>query len=430
MIRNAASLYGTTIITSFLGFFYWFIAARLVPAQAVGIASAIQSTAQFISIFCVLGLSTFLISELALEKTYARTLMLTSAVGVGVIAIVVSAGVCVALQSFSSAISEGVAGPIGITVFILLSAFTTILLVLDDACIGLLRGDLQLRRNAVFAVSKLALLPILVAVWASRSGIEMVGAWTAGMATSLVVLVFELARVTRGQRTHLDFKRIFDKRELMFRHHWLNLSIQSPRLIFPVEVALIVSPKANAAFTATLLVVGFIQIVPSLLSTVLFALVPGDEEALQREVRKSMRICLVLSLASAPFFFIFAGLILRLFGANYAVASLAMGFLGLNTYPGAIKSHYVTIERVRGRMQTAVYLTLAGASLEIGLAAAGAALYGLTGVSIGILIALSVEAIFYSPTVFGVIRAPHPREAEPTDGEGVEQGQSEDQSTR
>ena len=216
----------------------------------------------------------------------------------------------------------------------------------------------------------------------------------------------------------------------MFGHHWLNLSIQSPRLVFPVEVALIVSPKANAAFTATLLVVGFVQIIPSLLSTVLFALVPGDEETLQHEVRKTMRICLLLSLASAPCFFIFSGFILRVFGANYAVASLAMGFLGLNTYPGAIKSHYVAIERVRGRMQTAVYWTLAGASLEIGLAAAGAAFYGLTGVSIGILVALSAEAIFYSPTVFGVIRAHRPSGVGPIDEERTgEDMHPEDQNT-
>ncbi len=52
----------------FIGFLYWFAAARMVPARGVGIASAIQLIAQFLSIFCVLGLSTLLIGELARDR--------------------------------------------------------------------------------------------------------------------------------------------------------------------------------------------------------------------------------------------------------------------------------------------------------------------------------------------------------------------------
>ncbi len=407
LIRNAAHLYGSTIITSFLGFFYWFIAARLVPASAVGTASAVQSAAQFISVFCVFGLSTFVISELSVDKRQARALILTAVVSVSVATFVVALGAGVGFQFTSSAISEGVAGAIGVLVFVLLAVFSTDLLVLDDACIGLLRGDLQLRRNVVFAVSKLALLPILIAVWASNSGVELVVAWTTGLALSMLLVVIELGKLTKGQSSRLDFRNLFLKRQLMFRHHWLNISIQSPRLIFPVLVALIVSPSANAAFTATFLVVGIVQTIPNLLSTVLFALAPGDDVALRREVRKTMKISLVLSLASAPFFFVFASSILKLFGPAYASASLAMGFLGLSTYPYAIKSHYVSIARVQGRMHQAVLWTMAGAFLEVGLAAAGASLHGLTGVSIGILVALSLEAIAYSPTVFKVLRSGH-----------------------
>lgn len=404
LIRNAASLYGSTIITSFLGFFYWFIAARMATAQAVGIASAVQSAAQVISIFCVLGLSTFVISELAIDKTQARSLMLTATVIVGLLAALISAGVGVIFQFFSTSISDGVAGSTGVIVFVILAVFSTVLLVLDDACIGLLRGDLQLRRNAVFAVGKLVLLPLLVTVWAAQSGIELVVAWTAGLIISMLVLVLELGRLTEGQSSRLDFQNLFLKRHLMFRHHWLNISIQSPRLIFPVVVALIVGPTANAAFTAAILVVGVVQMIPNLLSTVLFALAPGDEESLRREVHRTMRISLVLSIVVAPCFFIFSGLILSLFGPNYLVASTAMGILGLSTYPYAIKSHYVAIARVQGKMQQAVLRTMTGACFEVGLAAAGGALHGLTGVAIGITLALSLEALVYAPVVFGVLR--------------------------
>ena len=185
IVRNAASLYGATIITSLLGFIYWFVAARLVPAEAVGIASALQSAAQFLAYFCVIGLNTLVISELSADKQRARSLILTAVATVGVVSLVLSALVAVGLRDVSSAIREGVHGPVGLLVFALLSCLTTVLLVLDDACIGLLRGDLQLKRNAVFAVSKLALLPLLIWAWSSRSGIELVVAWLAGLAISI-----------------------------------------------------------------------------------------------------------------------------------------------------------------------------------------------------------------------------------------------------
>ena len=407
IVRNAASLYGATIVTSLLGFVYWFVAARLVPAQAVGIASALQSAAMFLGYFCVIGLNTLVISELSADKENARSLILTAVASVGIVSLVLSAVVGIGLQSLSSAIREGVHGPVGLLVFTLLGTLTTVLLVLDDSCIGLLRGDLQLKRNSVFAVSKLALLPVLIWAWASPSGLELVVAWLAGLAISSITLGLQLRKLTRGQSSRLEFRRLLAKRHLMVGHHWLNLSIQAPRLILPVLVVLIIGPRANAAFTAAFLVVSFVNVIPSQLSTVLFALAPGDEAALRHQVRKTMRICRLLSIVSAIFFFIFAEDILRVFGHDYVQATSALIIIGLTTYPQSLKAHYVAIARVRGRMQQAAFRTTVGACLEVGVAAAGAHVYGLTGLAVGYLVATLAETVLFSPTVFGVLRAAH-----------------------
>jgi hypothetical protein len=47
---------------------------------------------------------------------------------------------------------------------------------------------------------------------------------------------------------------------------------------------------------------------------------------------------------------------------------------------------------------------MAGAALEISLAAIGAISYGVTGVAAGILTALVLETSFFAPTVYGVLR--------------------------
>jgi O-antigen/teichoic acid export membrane protein len=423
IVRNAASLYGTTVITSALGFVYWFIAARMAPASAVGAASALQSAAQFLSIFCVFGLSTLLISELSQDKREARSLILTATSGAGVFALVVTTLVGLGLLHEAHSLRSGLSGFDRMSIFVLLGAVTTMLLVLDDSCIGLSRADLQLKRNAVFSVAKLAILPPLILAWRDPAGAEMVLAWLVGLTLSLGTLGIQLTRLTPSQSWRPDPGRLFAKRHLMLGHHWLNLSVQSSRLIVPVLVAIILGTRANAAYTAALLLVGFVNIIPVHLSTVLFALSPGDEAALGREVPKTMRICLILALLSAPFFVVLARPILTVFGPAYVRASLPLAILGFTTYPSAIKSHYVAIARVRGRMRQAAFRTMIGALLEIGLAAAGGYVHGLTGVAGGFLLGTVVEAAIFSPTVFGVLRSsrstrgipPPGSEAQPAD---------------
>ena len=404
IVRNAASLYGTTIVTSAVGFVYWFVAARMVPVRVVGLASAIQSATAFLSIVCVIGLSTLLISELSKDRTHARSLMMTAAAIVSIVTLVLAPFVGLCLQRFSTTLRQGLPGPVALSVFTLLTALTCVALVLDDACIGLLRGDLQLRRNAVFSISKLLLLPLLIVLWPTKSGTEMVVAWLAGVAISLVTQAFALRKLTSGQSSRLNFSRFIHKRRLMAGHHWLNLAILSPRMVFPVLVATIVGPIANAGFTIAQLVVSIATVIPYHLSTVLFALAPGDEVALRREIRKTMKFCLILALGSASFFALFSGFILGFFGHSYETAAPALTILGLTVYPSAIKFHYVAIARVRGRMQQAAYLATMGAGAEVGLAALGAVVHGETGTALGILFASLVEGALFSPVVFGVIR--------------------------
>jgi O-antigen/teichoic acid export membrane protein len=404
VVANAMHLYAATIVTSLLGFFYWLMAAHLASPQAVGVASAVQSAALFMSVFAVFGLSTLVLSELALDRTLTRSLLLTGGLSAATAAAVAATGVALLLRVLSPELRPGLASPIDIVIFALLSALTTLLVIVDDACIGLLRGELQLRRNSIFALSKLLILPAFILFWPAKSGVEMVAAWVAGMVISLVTVLIELSSITQGQHWRFDFAHLFRRRQLMFGHYWLNLSIQSPRLIIPVMVTIIVSASSNAAFTVAMLLVGFINIMPIQLSTVLFALKPGDEVRLRLEVRKTMRLCAGIAVLAAPGYFFASGFALGLFGAHYRIATNALVILGLTVYPLAVKTHYVAIARVRSKMASASVQTLIGGALEVGLAALGGKYYGLTGVALGYLVATVCEALLFAPTVFRVLR--------------------------
>ena len=64
MLHNASSMIGTTVITSGLGFAYWWLAARLFAQAQVGFASALIAAMGLLSTFGIVGLGTLLMSEL------------------------------------------------------------------------------------------------------------------------------------------------------------------------------------------------------------------------------------------------------------------------------------------------------------------------------------------------------------------------------
>ena len=90
--------------------------------------------------------------------------------------------------------SDGIGGP----AFALGVALMSVSLVVDQALIGLLRGDVQVGRNALFALTKIAAL-VVVSGGADRMGLTILSTWVLGSALSLAgVLVFAVWKAPSG----------------------------------------------------------------------------------------------------------------------------------------------------------------------------------------------------------------------------------------
>ena len=121
-----------------------------------------------------------------------------------------------------------------------------------------------------------------------------------------------------------------------------------------------------------------------------------------------MKICVLLSAVSGPVFLFGARTILEIFRQSYIDAAPAMAILGFTTLPSAIKAHYVAIARVRQQMRQAAVRTSVAALVEVAASTAGAVLYGVTGVALGLLSAYVLEVLLLGPTVISTIRSPCP----------------------
>ena len=400
LVINAGSLVGSTAITSGLGFIFWWLAARLFPADAVGLASAGISAMMLLSTLAVLGLGTLLVGELPRDPENALPLISTALFIAGL----AGGGLGIAFALAAPLVTPSLAigqGPEAVLLFGAGVGLTALTMVLDQALIGLLRGALQLWRNTLFATAKLLILAALGFWAASRDALLIYGIWAAGNIISLVYLAAVAAR--RGVLPQLCRLRLGPIRRLgqvALGHHALNLVLQAPSLLLPMLVTALLSASMNARFYIAWMIASFAFVGPASLGTVLFAIASAEPDALAQKVRMTLKLGLAFSLLAAGALWLGSGFVLGIFNHSYAEqATPCVRILGLGVFPWLIRSHYVTLRRLQNRTLEATLFVALGALLELLGAAMGARMGGLTGLSVGWLLAIAVEGSLMFPAV-------------------------------
>jgi O-antigen/teichoic acid export membrane protein len=402
IISNSMSMAGTTLVTAALGAAFWWVAARDFPREAVGIAGAAVSAMVLIATVSTMGLNTLLMGELPGRAGrpgpfITAALLATAAAGtlLGALLAVVLPLISGELRPLSADIGAALLFAAGV-------ALNAVGMVFDQALIGLLEGNLQLWRNTLFAASKLVALLALVVLLSIRSSMALYAVWALG---NLISLAWIAARETQRQRGWRgfapDFSTLRGIHGSAAGHQVFNLALKTPMLALPIIVVSLLSARANASFYIAFMIAGFVYMIPIAFATVLYAVGGGDAQTRAGKFRLSFGITVSTSLLASVVILLGAGIILGIFGSHYAhEAGWTLRVLALASFPLIVKNHFVAIARVTGRIRTtAPYLWLATV-LELTLAAGGVQADGITGLAIGWTIALSLEAIIMSRTVY------------------------------
>lgn len=407
ILINAGSLIGTTAITSGLGFVYWWLAARKFSPEAVGFSSALISTMSLLGSFAILGMGTLLISELPNQRGKEFSLISTALILVGCVGGGTGVVYALVVSNFSPAFHILGAGIGNILLFALGVSLTAVTLVLDQALIGLLRGELQLWRNGTFAAVKLAAL-FAVSLWLSKiTGLTIYATWVFGLSCSLVVLAgFAIAK--RGNLGGLYRPQWGWLRKLgpeALKHHILNLTLDAPSLLLPMVVTVLFSATVNAWFYVSWSLSSIANIASAAFATTLYAVGAAQPSALAHKLRLTLSLALVACLLANCVLLIAPVQVLALFGHSYSEqASWCIRILSLESFPFIIKNHYITLSRIRGQIMRTILITTGTGLLELGGATLGAVIGGLNGLSFGWFLAMLIEAICMSPTVFNAVR--------------------------
>lgn len=407
LLSNAASLVGSTGVTSVLGFAYWWLAARQFSPAVVGFASAALSAMALLGTFGILGLGTLLVGELPRHKGLEASLISTSLILVGGVSLVLGCAFALLAPYLSPNLQILGTGVGNVLVFALGVSFTAITLVLDQALIGILQGGLQLWRNALFAGVKLTAL-FLAGVWlAKATGLTLYATWMIGNVVSLLVLAgIALKKGVRPNKNLLPQFEFLRKLGLeAIKHHALNLTLQAPTLLLPIIVTITLSSAMNAWFYIAWNLSSLGNIIAYSLTVALYAVSAAQPWVLARKLRLTLGLAFASCAAIALVFLFGTQQVLGFFGHSYAEqAAWSLRILSIEALPFIIKTHYVAIRRIHGQVAPATLITVATGLLEVGCSSIGVYLGGLTGLSLGWFIAMCIEAICMLPAVYKAAR--------------------------
>jgi O-antigen/teichoic acid export membrane protein len=406
LLGNAASLLAATGVTAGLGFTFWTFAARLFSPRAVGYGSAAVSAMTLLGTIGVFGLGTVLIGELPRRRCRAGLVcaaLLASAAG----SLILGLGFSLAAEHVSSRFVNISGTPGEVALFTAGVVLTAVTMVFDQATIGLLRGGLQLSRNIAFAVSKVLALPAAALVLHDALGVGIALAWVASLAASLIPVAIRLLLAREPILPRPDWAVLRGLGQTAMAHNWLNLAIQVPSSLIPVLVTVIISPSANAAFYVAWTLSSFLYIVPTHLSTVLFAVATGDPSVLARKLRLTLRVSLLTGVPAMAFLGLGAQLALSAFGASYVhQATVPLRLLVLAYLPVIPRVHYIAVCRATGRTSRAAVVLTTAAVVEVGAAVAGGLAAGLNGLSLALLAVFIAEGVVTAPAVLRAARRP------------------------
>jgi O-antigen/teichoic acid export membrane protein len=396
------------------------LAAHEFSKHSVGVAAAAVGAMTLLGFMSTLGLGTLLMGELPRLDSGHRSLInaaLTICAPAGALVGIVFALVAPKVSSNFEPLAES-----WVTVFAFATgvSLTALALVLDQALIGLLRGSLQLRRNAVFAGVKLAALIPIAALVIEAGPAWIYSAWTVGIAASLLVMT-RFYRHRGGDPLRPDFGPLKEMRRSAASHHAFNVALQIPALALPVLVVGLVSAEANASFYIAWMIAGLVTMVPISLATVLYPIGSQDMDRMTQGLKLTLAIAFSLGVVANLVLVPGAVPLLEVFGSSYAEQGAAtLHILLLGIFPLTFKTLYVSVHRVQRRLGSALPIVWGGTILELVGAVLGAKLgHGLTGIAWGWLVAVYIEGLVMMWDVLKAVRSP----AAPTTADALEAGQ-------
>lgn len=385
LYSNAIYLMLVNIVNAMVGFIFWIIAAKFYSTSDVGLATAALSATSLLSGLSSIGFGYGLIRFLK-SSTNPKALINSSFTTVGIISILAALIFILGLSLWSPKLLFIRENAVYFAAFVMIIPVVTISGLADQIFVAGRRAGYIFARNLIFNVSRLVLLVALAAVFHSFG---IFASW--GMATLVSLLVgilLFLPRAQPGYRPSLGFNRkvLTDILHFSFMNYIGDMLGSIPGFLLPLLVLNILGADSNAYYYIACSVGGMIGMIPSAISTSLFAEGSYKEAGLNQNALRSLKVIFLLLIPVVILVLAFADKLLLLFGEGGDYSQNGTNLLRLiavTSIPGAVNAVYFTIKRVQKKTKVIVcFAAFSGVSTlvlayillpHVGIAGAGIA---------------------------------------------------------
>ncbi len=324
LVKNAIYLFGVLAVGSLAGFITWAITTRLYTPEDVGIATAVLSVAQLISLTATLGLGTGLVRFLSSAENPAQMVSTTLTVTC-IASVALALGYLLGTGLWAPSLRFLTQKPvyiIGFVLFVLLLSLATLVQQVFQAC-----RESRFAFWQVLAAGSFRLIFSLLFIPLGNMGILL-----AVLLSTFLALAgsfsFFLPRVIDHYRYQLLFSLKLFKQLFPFSigAHIAGVIAQAPILYTPSLLLGSLGAQSSAAGYLGMMIGSMISMPGQALAVSAFAESSAPAAEKKSIFSRSTRISLVITLALALLSALFARWILAVFGKSYVEEGAALIF--------------------------------------------------------------------------------------------------------
>ena len=395
MYGRAYALILSSGLTAVLGIAYWTIAARLYPAEAVGLDAAAIATMTFLAFVAQLNLGSALARFLPTAGAATRRLItsayLVAAALSGIAALIFLAG------TGTWAPDQGwlTETPSLAAWFVIATMGWSLFALQDSALAGLRRAAWVPIENGVFAVSKIALL-VVFALAMPGHGILL--SWTIPAVLLLIpvnVLIFRrFAPEPSAQRGAAGTEITPGRLTAYLAGDYVGTIAQAAAIgILPLLILATLGSAMNAYYYVAWTVAYALMLVSTNAGISHVVEGAGSVASAASSAKHMLALLLKLQVPAVAGIVLLAPLILELFGGAYAdEGTLLLRLLTLAVLPHAINTIYLSLARVRRQARRVALVQASIAAFCFGLSVALLPAIGIAAVGVGWLVGQTAVA--------------------------------------
>ncbi|MBW7882652.1 MAG: phosphotransferase [Caldilineaceae bacterium] len=414
LYRNGYALIFSSAVTSTLGLLYWMLAARIYPADVVGLNSAVISVMVFLSNVAQLSLMNVLNRFLPNAGQSTPRMVLAAYVVSGTTATLAGTIFLLGIGLWSPSL-RFLAGDPALALWFVSSIIAWCIFVLQDSTlVGLRQATWVPVENTIFAVVKLALL---VALAQALPQYGVFASWTIAVfvllaPTNLLIFRHLIPRHVRATRARAEAVHLPAVVRYIAGDYFSYLVWMATTNLMPIVVVNVAGAAANAYFYLAWTVAYSFYLVGRNMGMSLLAEAVADSSRLVEYSHKTLVQTLRL-LGPAVFVVVLgAPLILAFFGPDYvAEGTGVLRLLTLSALPNIVTSLYLSIARARRQTGRIVVVLSVLSAIVLGLTYVLLRADGITGIGWAWLISQTVVAVGLLLTEFRSIWLPNTLDA-------------------